>query len=68
MNGFDFRVSFFAQPQSKHEDQIPHSGVSQPQAVNYQAGAKLALGYGCSLHHSGHLTFWGVRVASTIIR
>jgi hypothetical protein len=23
---------------------------------------------GCSLHHSGHLTLWGVRVAFTMVR
>src|SRR3979409_2443952 len=29
---------------------------------------ELALDYGYSLHHSGHLTLWGVRVASTMVR
>jgi hypothetical protein len=26
-----------------------------------------ALDQGCSLHHSGHLTLWGVRVAFTMV-
>lgn len=31
-------------------------------------GAKTILDYGFSLHHSGHLTLWGVRVAFMIMR
>jgi hypothetical protein len=31
-------------------------------------GALLVEAHGCSLHHSGHLTLWGVRVACTMVR
>jgi hypothetical protein len=30
--------------------------------------SEAVLDQGCSLHHSGHLTLWGVRVAFRIIR
>jgi hypothetical protein len=55
------------------------SRVTDPPAViSAEHSARLVdLGYtlhhsalyqGCSLHHSGHLTLWGVRVAFTMVR
>ena len=45
------------------------SGQGQhDRAASTGRAARLSLLYGCSLHHLGHLTLWGVRVAFTMIR
>jgi len=49
-------------------DDVGYWGRSGQVAANLLEGSETILDYGFSLHHSGHLTLWGVRVAFTTVR
>ena len=49
-------------------DDVGCWGLSGQAAANLLEGSEKYLDYGFSLHHSGHLTLCGVRVAFMIVR